>query len=814
MSDEHDVNHGVVAATIARGEMLARRGKYRRAIQIWRELLDSESEEAALADGLIRNKIATTYYRLSRRALRAKGGKPGRKALLRASERLRQALKYEESPEYLIELGHCYLRLGELERADATLTRALEVAPVSERALYYAAVAKLRLGDLERALALIERYPQRSPREGWWRRLRALAVGLSGEIPRALEEVAPLSNIPADVWFGDVVSLVKSISPSPEVMKAYEAVLGVVAEKVGEKRAALLCEIAGDAFACMGRHDQAVHYWADAAEAGENSRALMQKVGLTCENRIVDALRESKLEDAVAWYRLGIELGVGDAIRHLEGIIDFYQGKKAWSQGDYKAAGERFAACLRWRSSADVAMRLAIAHEAQGDWVGAADAWNTVFELSPSDPGQRLEAARRQGIAYIRAGVYDRAALALRRFLEIDVDDEVFLYLGCCLIQMGEWQAAIDLFMRAVEEAGDHPKLLVGLAIATELAGRSLEEQVRAWRRAAHASDEAWVYHIWRRKLLYLARERFNAGNYDQALECYVSLLVEDIDDGESWMWCGAVHLKRGRAENARKCFAAALEATGSAKMALFAGGELLRAGEEEQAHGFFRKAARLDASSATELEIARLCHECGKREPAITHLRRALERWTDGAVHIANISEVAVKVGDAELIRSVMLEALKNSRETAFAQLILAAQEIKLQHWNEAKEALRLVEQAATAANDMAMAADTVFFQKALERAMAFGRLDLTELRAREIALAARWVERHVPSQKPADERAELVAWTRRQLYIAGSLDPADVERVKEGELPIPAAAIPKLMSFDEPLAIHRLLAYEPEWE
>lgn len=621
MSELLKTEGGAIATAIARGDELARRGKYRRAIQIWRELLDLESEEAVLAQGLIRNKIASSYFRLSRHALRAKKGKAARKAFLKAAERLRQALKYEETPEYYVELGRCYLSLGDWERADGALQKALAGWPGDEKARYYAAIAKLHLGDVSSARELIERSPSASSRRGWWIRLRALADALGGEIPKALTALSdPPAGVPEDVWFSDLVALARASTPSPETAEALEAVLAAAEERLGERRAGLLGEIAGDAYAAMGRYEQAVQLWADASRGTENGRSLARKVGLACEGRIVEALRAREVDEAAAWYRLGVELGVEEAIKPLEGLIDFYLGKSAWSRGDFKEAASRFAACLRRRTSVDVATLLAIVCEAQGDWLKAADAWSTVYELAADRPSQLLEAARRQGLAHIRAGAFDKAASALRGFLDIEADDDIFLYLGCCLIQIHEWKAAIDLFGQAAREVGDRPKLLVGLAVATELAGRGLEEQVRAWRRAAHSSEEAWVYHVWRRRLLQLAHERLNAGSVEQALECYVSLLVEDIDDGESWMWCGAAHLKTGRLERALKCFNAALNATGSAKVALFAGGELLRAGDEEEAVRFFQKAVRLDPQSGMELEIARLRmrqERCGRGAPA-----------------------------------------------------------------------------------------------------------------------------------------------------------------------------------------------------
>lgn len=793
---------------------MARRGKYRRAIQIWRDLLDSESEEALLAGELIRNKIATTYYRLSLQALRAKG-RTSRKALLRAVERLRQAVKYEEAPNYLVELSRCYLRLSDLERADQTLVRTLQVAPAEETALYYAAVVKLRRGDVQAARELCDRAPKTSAHGGWWRRLRALCFGVAGEIPKALAELAaPPPGVPATVWCDDVVALLRASSPSLETLATVETLLPAVEEKAGEREAGELWALCGDAYARMGEYEKAVRCWAEATTCGENPRGLASKVAMTCESRIVDSLRQGRLDDAVRWHRLGNELGAGDAVRHLEGLIDFYLGKDAWARGDYTTAAERFGASLRWRASADVAVRLAIVFEALGDWPGAAGAWKSVFDLAPSgDPGLLLEAARREGLAHVRVRAFDKAAAAFGRFLDIDADDEIFLYLGCCLLQMGQWQPALGFFERALEECGEHPKLLVGLAIAAELSEKSLEEQERAWRRAAHGSDEPWVYHVWRQRLLKLAQKHLEEGNLNQALECYVSLLVEDLDDSESWLWCGAIHLKRGRLPAARKCFSAALNAGGSARACLFAGSRLLEAGEEEEAFTFFREAVRLDTTGAADLEIAERCWECGRREAAVEYLRRALERRGSGELHLARAGQLSVWLGDPELTRSVMMEILKLSSEPTWARTLLAAQEIALRRWADARETLQQVERAAAAANDMATAADAAYFREALERAMAFGRIDRAEFHEREMSVAARWVERYTPAGRAADPQAELLSWIRRQLYIAGALDPADRKRVEQGELPLPGTQMPKLFAFEEPLPVSRLLAHEPAW-
>ena len=109
-----------------------------------------------------------------------------------------------------------------------------------------------------------------------------------------------------------------------------------------------------------------------------------------------------------------------------------------------------------------------------------------------------------------------------------------------------------------------------------------------------------------------------------------------------------------------------------------------------------------------------------------------------------------------------------------------------------------------------MATAADAAYFREALERAMAFGRIDRAEFHEREMSVAARWVERYTPAGRAADPQAELLSWIRRQLYIAGALDPADRKRVEQGELPLPGTQMPKLFAFEEPLPVP-LLAHRP---
>ncbi len=196
------------------------------------------------------------------------------------------------------------------------------------------------------------------------------------------------------------------------------------------------------------------------------------------------------------------------------------------------------------------------------------------------------------------------------------------MYLGCSLIQLGDVQAATNLFSKALEDGGENPRLLIGLAIAMELAERGLEERVAAWRRASMASDEPWVYRFWRRRHLELARHRLEAGQWDRALEGL----------SRSWLktWTTvkvglvrAVHLKRGRREIAQKCFDHALQVSATGETALMIGEHLLQSGEEKAA----RESSNLgpvesDRSPTTELAIARMCLKWGRRADTMHYLQ------------------------------------------------------------------------------------------------------------------------------------------------------------------------------------------------
>lgn len=567
MSDRSDLTNGLVAAVIARGDSLARKGKYRRAIQVWRKLLDQQGDEVELAKGLIRGKIGATYFRLSRLALR---GRPTRKAWLRAAERLRLALKYESHPDYHIELGRSYLKLGLLPKADETLVGLLGSGKVSEKALYYATVVKIRLGDLEGAKALIDRRLSFSPvtHRGWWNRLTALCIALGGDVAQALRSArTPYEGVPRSVWFEDVRGLARASTPSIDVFHALDAILDTLDEREVKEWASEIGATIGDILSHLGMDEEAVRYWTDAAD-GEVGHSHLKKVAATCEHRIVEAIKERSLDVAGRWYRIGIDSGVEQAIKPLESIIHFHLSKAAWMRADYATAASGFATCLRWKPSFELARYLALAYEADGDWAGAAAAWQSAYNLAPGDrSAARFEAARRQGRAWILGGEYGEAKGALQRALTIEFDEELAHYFGCIMIVLGDYVGAASHLVQATGKKKESPRLLVGLAVAVELAQRSLDEKVKTWERASRVSDETWVYRMWRRRLLDQGDSYLSEGRHDEALASYIKLLIEDLDDRECWVRCGAVHLVKGNTDKAEKCFREAQKGGDSAEI-------------------------------------------------------------------------------------------------------------------------------------------------------------------------------------------------------------------------------------------------------
>lgn len=559
MSNRDDLTKGLVAAAIARGDSFARKGRYRRAIRIWRRLLEQESAEAQLAKELIRGKIGASYFRLSRLALR---GKPTRQAWLKAAERLRLALKYENRPDYKIELARSYLKLGQPTKAAEALAELLRPADASEKALYYAAVAKIRLGDLEEAQRLIDRGRSiaRGQCPGWWQRLAVICMALQGDVAQALNLVpAGYEGVPRSVWFDDVKWIARAAAPGREMFRALDAILDVLEEDESKAWASEISGMAGDVLSHLGQDEEAVRYWTDAAD-GETGHPQLDKVASTCEHRIVAAVKEGGLDTASRWYRIGVESGVEGAIKPLESVIYFYRAKEAWKRADYRAAAAGYSACLRWKPSFELARCLALAYEASGDWSDAASAWQRALRLAPaSRPADRYEALRRQGLAWILAGEWEKAKGPLQRAFAVRPEPKVALYLGCVMIALGEYSAAASHLIQATgKNEEETPDLSVGVAAAVDLAGRSLEEKVSAWKRAARNTGELWVYRVWRRRLLDLGDAYFVEGRLDDALGCYVSWLIEDVDDRETWVRCGAVHLKEGRTDKAEKCFAEA----------------------------------------------------------------------------------------------------------------------------------------------------------------------------------------------------------------------------------------------------------------
>src|SRR5690606_26876594 len=104
--------------------------------------------------------------------------------------------------------------------------------------------------------------------------------------------------------------------PAPQVAAALDAILESL-ERMGGNGASELGALAGDMFAHMGEYEAAVRYWADAAEGGEN-RSLIGKMALICERQIIQAIEEGALDQALAWYRRGVECGVERMIKPLE----------------------------------------------------------------------------------------------------------------------------------------------------------------------------------------------------------------------------------------------------------------------------------------------------------------------------------------------------------------------------------------------------------------------------------------------------------------------------------------------------------------
>ncbi|OHB65221.1 MAG: hypothetical protein A2Y76_06105 [Planctomycetes bacterium RBG_13_60_9] len=131
---------------------------------------------------------------------------------------------------------------------------------------------------------------------------------------------------------------------------------------------------------------------------------------------------------------------------------------------------------------------LACAYEGQKDHERAIQAYRRLLTLDDDNPNVLLSL----GVAYMRAGQYDRAREALVSAAQVGPENGVvFRHLGYCLIRLEQVEQAIQMYQKSVDLDANDWEAHRGLGVACMIEARQTAD--------AHMQEQALRY--WRRSL-------------------------------------------------------------------------------------------------------------------------------------------------------------------------------------------------------------------------------------------------------------------------------------------------------------------------
>ncbi len=162
------------------GYLAANRGEYARAENCYRTVLENESRDAEVTARLGRvllragkNSEAVCMLKTAQDldpdnaqiAGDLAGALFGQGQYREAADCYSTLLEQNTSSELLNDLGNCYFKLEDYDRASAQYRRALETEPVSSAAFRNLGLVEIRLGRPDNAVPLLERYYSLEPQE-------------------------------------------------------------------------------------------------------------------------------------------------------------------------------------------------------------------------------------------------------------------------------------------------------------------------------------------------------------------------------------------------------------------------------------------------------------------------------------------------------------------------------------------------------------------------------------------------------------------------------------------------------------------------
>jgi predicted TPR repeat methyltransferase len=264
--------------------------------------------------------------------------------------------------------------------------------------------------------------------------------------------------------------------------------------------------------------------------------------------------------------------------------------------------------------------QIALEHHRAGRVRQAADIYRSLIDANP----QHADAMHWLGVLAFQAGRPAQAIPFLEGAFKLCPMDAAFAHnLGLACLHAGQFAQAVQALDRATEMAPDRAETLLawGLARLAQGEAEDLYAAVVAFRQARFVGLDTAQLHQ------YLGMAHLGAGEFDDAMDAFVTAVERDPHDPAAWHILALAHRHQRNAKEVRKCLNKALEIDPLRATAWCALGALdTEEGNYDIAAALFRKAIKADPTYATAHHaLGRALELAGRREESIDAFARAI---------------------------------------------------------------------------------------------------------------------------------------------------------------------------------------------
>jgi tetratricopeptide (TPR) repeat protein len=381
-------------------------------------------------------------------------------------------------------------------------------------------VAFWRLGDHTRAVEALEcagtQIPHR-PGLAYLRQLGRLASGQAlqtdglapiesntlrlvqnfayKEVGNAVDDLAVLAREPimgqTEIWSA-LVSMHGDGCAAP--VDLLRQAVGAVRSKPAR---AVLQYYLGVAYRRRDQIAEAVGAWQSAVDAGFRAPWALENLAYLRREQAIELARAERWQEIADLAKQTAAVKSDRILAETIGVAFFHLGHQAAEAGKWSLAAQHWRAASQIGGSRQLAQNLALAEEALGNWIQAAEAWRDMARRRPrkADHPEALSDAQVAAIwkhaaeCYEKAGWEGEVATCLATAVKYAGDDlELRLELADALWEADRVDATVNELQRILERDGDYVPALTRLAtIYTERWGY---DPLPLWRRALAAEPE------------------------------------------------------------------------------------------------------------------------------------------------------------------------------------------------------------------------------------------------------------------------------------------------------------------------------------